>query len=159
MSNDCRCGECKEFDECMARREAALPPVRVQAVVGGIPSATDDWARVELFRWQYGTLPMPDDMRPLDVANGMIQMAKALELPLKRDRDVPMPGNVAAVLRYAAKLLSANVIWTSNRKTREPNPTGSPLPFRERLYTATPRRAMRPPSRLPQGPIRQRCLT
>jgi hypothetical protein len=30
MSNDCRCGECREFDYCMSRREATLqsPPTR-----------------------------------------------------------------------------------------------------------------------------------
>ena len=77
-------------------------------------SPQDDWARVELWRWQYGTLPTPDDMRPLDVAYGMVQMAKSLELPLKRDRDVPMPGNVAAVLRYAAKIIAAgNALYLS----------------------------------------------
>ena len=70
--------------------------------------AEDDWARVELWRWQYGTLPTPDDMRPLDVAYGMVQMARALDLPMKRGSDMPMPCNVAAVLRYAAKLIFAN---------------------------------------------------
>lgn len=33
MSNDCRCGECKEFAECMARRETALPPVRSEPML------------------------------------------------------------------------------------------------------------------------------
>jgi hypothetical protein len=63
---------------------------------------------VELWRWQYGTLPTPDDMRPLDVAYGMAQMAKALDQPMRRGANMPMTCNVAAVLRYAAKLISAN---------------------------------------------------
>ena len=33
MSNDCRCGECREFDDCMSRREAALPPVRSEPLL------------------------------------------------------------------------------------------------------------------------------
>jgi len=74
----------------------------------GVPPPEDSWARVELWRWQYGTLPTPDDMRPLDVAYGMAQMAKALDQPMRRGANMPMTCNVAAVLRYAAKLISAN---------------------------------------------------
>lgn len=44
-----------------------------------IPSPDDDWARVELWRWQYGDLPQPDDFRPLDESAGLMAMSKAIE--------------------------------------------------------------------------------
>ena len=71
-----------------------------------LPAPEDSWAKVELWRWQYGTLPQPDDMRPLDVAAGLRGMATAIR---KGDRDnFPSPGNVVAVLEYAARLIAAN---------------------------------------------------
>jgi hypothetical protein len=32
----------------------------------------DSWAEVELWRWQYGDLPQPNDMRPLYVPAGLL---------------------------------------------------------------------------------------
>ena len=78
----------------------------VEQPVGSLPSPEDSWARVELWRWQYGTLPQRDDMRPLDVAAGLRGMAAAIR---KGDREnFPSPGNVVAVLEYAARLIAAN---------------------------------------------------
>lgn len=68
-----------------------------------IPDPNDSWARVELWRWQYGGLPAHDDMRPLDVSAGLRGMAAAITAG---DRaDFPAPGNVVAVLEYAAKVI------------------------------------------------------
>ena len=79
----------------------------VEQLVGSLPSPEDSWAMVELWRWQYGTLPQPGDMRPLDPAAGLRGMADAIR---KGDREnFPSPGNVVAVLEYAARLIPANV--------------------------------------------------
>jgi hypothetical protein len=78
----------------------------VEQLVGSLPSPEDSWARVELWRWQYGSLPQPDDMRPLDVPAGLRGMANAIR---QGDREnFPSPGNVVAVLEYAAKVIAAN---------------------------------------------------
>ena len=69
-----------------------------------LPDPEESWARVELWRWQYGTLPQSDDMRPLDVSKGLQGMAAAIR---KGDRsNFPTPFNVIAVLEYAAKLIA-----------------------------------------------------
>ena len=79
-----------------------------------LPTPEDSWAKVELWRWQYGTLPQPDDMRPLDVAAGLRGMAEAIR---KGDRNnFPTPFNVIAVLEYAAKIISANAPHEGWRK-------------------------------------------
>lgn len=71
-----------------------------------LPSPEDNWAEVELWRWQYGELPGQDDMRPLIVSEGIIGMAKAIE---KGDElNFPTPMNVISVLRYAAKKIKEN---------------------------------------------------
>lgn len=63
----------------------------------------DSWARVELFRWQYGTLPGPRDMRPLHVPTGLRKMAEAI---MEGDRtNFPTPQNVVSVLIYAARVI------------------------------------------------------
>jgi len=63
----------------------------------------DSWAQVELWRWQYGELPRPDDSRPLIPSVGLRNMAKAIEI--RDPNDFPSPANVISVLRYTAKLL------------------------------------------------------
>jgi hypothetical protein len=69
-----------------------------------LPDPDESWAKVELWRWQYGSLPQPDDMRPLDVSKGLQEMAAAIR---KGDRaNFPAPFNVIAVLEYAAKLIA-----------------------------------------------------
>jgi hypothetical protein len=66
----------------------------------------ESWARVELWRWQYGHLPAANDEQPLDVAAGLRGMAEAIR---KGDlSNFPTPFNVIAVLEYAAKVISAN---------------------------------------------------
>ena len=71
-----------------------------------LPTQEDSWAKVELWRWQYGTLPRQDDMRPLDVSEGLRGMAAAIR---KGDRsNFPTPFNVITVLEYVANVISAN---------------------------------------------------
>ena len=78
-----------------------------------LPDPEDSWARVELWRWQYGTLPAADDMRPLDVPAGLEGMADAFRKPMANNQ-WPLPGNAAAVLRYAAKIIRAgNALYLS----------------------------------------------
>ena len=82
-----------------------------------IPNPSDTWAEVELFRWQYGELPASDDMRPIDIAEGMKKMADALT---QRDQATwPRPFNVSAVLKYAAKRLSTEPVAPG--KAEEPH--------------------------------------
>jgi hypothetical protein len=73
----------------------------------GIPSPDDSWAQVELFRWQYGVLPEPDDMRPIIVPEALKKMAEALRANMKAGtlEKAPDPFNCSQVMLYAAKLL------------------------------------------------------
>jgi hypothetical protein len=67
---------------------------------------SDSWAEVELFRWQYGELPKGgSDNRKLDVSEGLIGMAKAIEKHLtnKEFDKLPTPFNVCEVLKYCAR--------------------------------------------------------
>jgi hypothetical protein len=63
----------------------------------------DDWAKIELWRWQYGKLP--DNDRPLDVSKGLMSMAKAIADGCESgDRSkMPTPFNVCEVLRFCAR--------------------------------------------------------
>lgn len=72
-----------------------------------IPDPCDSWAQVELHRWQYGSLPQPNDRRPLDVSAGLQCMADAIETGCKTGATeaMPSPFNVCEVMRYAARLL------------------------------------------------------
>lgn len=72
------------------------------------PMLQDNWAKVELFRWQYGELPKPDDQRKLDIPKALAAMADAIEIGCKKQdqRLMPSPSNVCAVLRFAARSLS-----------------------------------------------------
>lgn len=63
----------------------------------------DSWARVELWRWQYGGLPGSDDMRPLSVPAGLRGMAEAIRV---RDlKNFPSPHSVQCALEYAARII------------------------------------------------------
>ncbi len=69
-----------------------------------IPEFNESWAEVELWRWQYGELPKPDDIRELDVSKGLEGMANAIE---KGDiANFPSPFNVMSVLRYTSRLIT-----------------------------------------------------
>lgn len=69
----------------------------------------DNWAQVELYRWQHGNLPgEPGTVeKPLSEAAGLRAMADALERGCKSGNraDMPEPFNVCSVMRYAAKLI------------------------------------------------------
>jgi len=74
-----------------------------------IPSPEDSWARVELWRWQHGRLPSPDDKEELDESEGLRNMAAALEQGCRGGDTsaMPSPQNVCAVMNYAARRLEA----------------------------------------------------
>lgn len=72
-----------------------------------IPSKTikrdpnDDWAEVELYRWQYGRLPTPWNNPKLHLPTALKNLADAIE---KRDMsNFPTPLAIMSVLRYVAK--------------------------------------------------------
>ncbi len=69
----------------------------------------DEWARVELYRWQHGHLPGEPDHKPqtLDITAGIRGMADAIERGLRTGKTshVPDPGNIVSVMRFAANLL------------------------------------------------------
>lgn len=54
-----------------------------------------NWGEVELFRWQYGELPQPEDKRPLIYSQGLINASKAL---MEKKVD---PFNAAEMLKVA----------------------------------------------------------
>ena len=63
-------------------------------------SAEDrNWGEVELFRWQYGELPKPDDKRPLIYSEALIKAGKAV-----REMQVS-PFNASEMLKVAGLLL------------------------------------------------------
>lgn len=64
----------------------------------------DDWAQVELHRWQYGALPKPDDYRPLNLSIAANAMADAIENGCKQQGPMPAPHNVCSDLRYLGNL-------------------------------------------------------
>lgn len=75
-----------------------------------LPNPADDWALVELHRWQYGHLPGEKgtdiNCEPLYIPIAMEKMADAL---LRGDSkgDRPDPFNCAQVLIYSAKQLKS----------------------------------------------------
>lgn len=72
-----------------------------------LPDPNDSWAMVELYRWQHGCLPgcAEDEPknRPLDIPLALESMAKPLEG--NDTKAMPIPPNVASVLRFAAAQL------------------------------------------------------
>ncbi len=64
----------------------------------------EEWARVVLWRWQYGELPVPGEAtpadKPLDEATGLENMAAALED--NNPVNYPTVFNVVSVLKYMA---------------------------------------------------------
>lgn len=66
----------------------------------------DDWALVELFRWQYGELPKSGDDRGVDVPVAIQAMADAFARNA-RDKDhmkpFPSPQNIHSVLEFCGR--------------------------------------------------------
>lgn len=69
----------------------------------------DEWARVELYRWQHGHLPGQPGEKPkqLDIVAGVRGMADAIETGCRKGftSHMPEPFNVVSVLRFVAKML------------------------------------------------------
>lgn len=65
----------------------------------------DNWAQVELYRWQHGNLPGEPGTKQLalDIPVALENMAKALSQP--DQTKWPAPFNIASVLAYTAKQL------------------------------------------------------
>jgi len=63
----------------------------------------DSWARIELWRWQYGHLPIMGELRPLDISKALNNLSKALERGERTNYPTPM--GVITILRYVAKIL------------------------------------------------------
>jgi len=72
-----------------------------------IPNPNHSWAQVELFRWQYGVLPIGSDIRPIDVPTALRNMAKAIMDGCKaKDPSImPSPHNIISVMEYVADLI------------------------------------------------------
>ena len=81
--NDCRCGECQEFDTCLARRDADLLPIESRPLLDDIRYAfkragwadhmIDDAHILDTVR---GTLDLYNKMRSMLV--GMAELWKGL---------------------------------------------------------------------------------
>ena len=71
----------------------------------------ETWARVELWRWQYGALPKPGDMRPLNVSTALRRMAGALNDGVAGQ--MPTLGNTVSVIKYVAELLEPKKLQTA----------------------------------------------
>ena len=86
-----------------------------------IPDFNDSWAKVELYRWEHGELPLDDETcKPLNVPVALEAMAKAIEDGCK-NKDVgsmPSPFNVCSVLRYVAKNLPKEIKSNEAHKKR-----------------------------------------
>lgn len=70
----------------------------------------DSWARVELYRWQYGRLPTNDHIdcdNDLDESKALLAIADAIEKGcMEQNMDImPTPFNMISVLKYIAKKL------------------------------------------------------
>ena len=66
------------------------------------PDGNDSWAMVELYRWQYGRLPVGIDEK-LSIPIALNKMADAIE---KKDmNNFPTPLAVMSILRFVAKKL------------------------------------------------------
>ena len=68
----------------------------------------DNWAKVELYRWQYGELPNTGEHKPLNISKGLENMADALEegYTTADVNKMPSPFNVCEVLRFCARKLN-----------------------------------------------------
>ena len=88
--------------------------------------AANNWAEVELYRWQHGNLPGEPGTKllPSSPSEGLRGMAAAIE---KRDMsNFPDPFNVMTVLRYAAHLLDekskVSIVQNLDAKVGRNNP-------------------------------------
>lgn len=73
-----------------------------------IPHPDDSWARVELYRWQYGTLPDNTESLPLNEADGVLTMTAALEDGYKSGdmSGAPSLTLVCLILKYLVRRIT-----------------------------------------------------
>lgn len=69
-----------------------------------IPDPEDSWARVEMYRWEHGELPM-ENVKSLNESKALLAIADAIEKGCKSGNleEIPSPFNLCSVLRYVAK--------------------------------------------------------
>ena len=76
-------------------------PKIVETDCGLMSKYNDNWAEVELFRWQHGELPKSDDTRKLDVCVAAEKMAQACLVGKVN------PFNAASAIAYLGKRAGA----------------------------------------------------
>ena len=112
------CNRIEELAKLKELTEKLTKSVETEKVAPAraLPDPEDDWAMVELHRWQYGHLPgeAGTDIgnEPLSVPAGLTAMANAL-LDRNPGKDKPDPFNVAQVMLYAAKQIASFQAVTS----------------------------------------------
>lgn len=79
-----------------------------------IPNMNDQWALVELHRWQYGGLPQPDDVRRVAFKPALEAMGSALwnTEPTHEGAprpETPAPFNVASVFKFCQRFLAGRI--------------------------------------------------
>lgn len=72
-----------------------------------IPDLDDSWALVELYRWQYGQLPMDSKDGELDISIALKNLAEAIEAG--ESRNFPTPFNMVMILKYLSKFEYQNI--------------------------------------------------
>lgn len=78
----------------------------------------EQWALVELYRWQFGELPKMGEAQPLSVKTAVMKMAESFTQP--DPEKWPAPMNIASVLAY----LSNRMVKSDTEKfTAPPTPT------------------------------------
>lgn len=90
----------------------------------------EQWAHVELYRWQHGELPGESGREhPFSIPEGLRAMAGAIKAGDKAN--FPSPFNVMIVLEYCARLIEEHEIKTTRKPGRNgPCPCGSGRKFK-----------------------------
>lgn len=77
----------------------------------------EQWALVELYRWQFGELPKMGEAQPLSVKTAVMKMAESFTQP--NPEKWPAPMNIASVLAY----LSTRMVKSETQFTAPTEPT------------------------------------
>lgn len=95
------------YDQC-TRELGHDGPCANHLIDSNLIGFDDSWAKVELWRWQYGELPKAGDSRPLDIPKALVAMAEALRKGCETGNLglMPTPFNVCEVLKFCARQLT-----------------------------------------------------
>lgn len=84
--------------------------------------SNEQWALVELYRWEHGELPRMGEQKPLSIKNAVMKMAEAFTI--EDEKKWPAPMNIASVLAYlASKLLKTKLDEAAAPATTETTTT------------------------------------